>query len=90
MDGQLLKHIRQVANYTQIELAAIVGVNQASISKIEAGINQMQPDTAQRIKQAFKEAGISEKDITVLHNALTQLRKEGEASASNIYSVKSD
>ncbi|MFS0637899.1 helix-turn-helix domain-containing protein [Mesobacillus foraminis] len=67
MNKDLLKHVRQIAGFTQRELAGKVGVHHSLICKIEKGVIPVQPVTEQKIYKAFSEAGISEQEIASLY-----------------------
>ena len=53
-DGEALKRLREQRGMSQRELAAAVGVNSATISRLENGQRQPKVVTAARIAQAFE------------------------------------
>lgn len=67
MNNELLRHLRQIAEYTQEEMALKVGCDRSLISKIEANVIPLQPHTEQKILKALGDAGISGAEIALLH-----------------------
>ncbi|WP_110519558.1 helix-turn-helix transcriptional regulator [Alteribacter lacisalsi] len=66
MTGELLKHCRQVAGYTQAGLAEAVGVSQSTMVRLENDAFQMRPATQRKIMEAFASEGIGTKEISLL------------------------
>ncbi|OIJ12962.1 hypothetical protein BKP35_10405 [Anaerobacillus arseniciselenatis] len=81
MDLQLMKHVRQIAELTQEELAEKVGVHRTLINKIETGAVPVQDATLQKIKRAFNDAGITDADIELLASVF---------ASKNMKSVRKD
>ncbi|QGQ47252.1 helix-turn-helix domain-containing protein [Metabacillus sediminilitoris] len=68
MNTELIRHLRSITNLSQADLAKRVGVHQTLISKIEAGVIELQPHTEQKILSVFGTEGISGQDIALLHS----------------------
>jgi transcriptional regulator with XRE-family HTH domain len=66
MNRDLIKHLRFISNMNQTELAERVGVHQTLISKVEAGLIEMQPQTEAKLMQVFNDEGITPQDIALL------------------------
>lgn len=66
MNKELLKSIRLLTGYSQIQLAEKVGISHSTISRVEAGLIKLKPKTEREILNVFNEIGISEQEITSL------------------------
>ncbi|KOS67119.1 hypothetical protein AEA09_14800 [Lysinibacillus contaminans] len=71
INKELIKHLRSIANLSQDELAKRLGVHQTLVSKIEAGLVELQPRTEQKLMNVFKAEGITPKDIALLQSVFT-------------------
>jgi len=61
LSGRLMRAARCLLGWTQAELAARSGVARGTILRLEAALApdvQVQYDTAQRLQQCFKRAGV--------------------------------
>jgi transcriptional regulator with XRE-family HTH domain len=66
MNHELIKHLRMLSGLSQNELAEKLDVHQTLVSKIEAGERIIQPQTEEKLRQVFNEAGVSDADISLL------------------------
>ncbi|MCA1024280.1 helix-turn-helix domain-containing protein [Halobacillus litoralis] len=70
MNYVLFKHLRQVAGFTQTELALKVGCERSIISKVENGTKPITKRMESRLHLALKEAGISGKEVLLLQQVI--------------------
>jgi transcriptional regulator with XRE-family HTH domain len=66
MNIETLKYCRQLAGYTQKELAEKVGITDSYISKIEAEKVPLPSEIEIKILQVLSDAGISRQDFILI------------------------
>lgn len=74
LDKNLVRHLRQIAELTQKELADKLGVHDSLISKIESGVTLIQKPLEQKMMQVFSDSGISIENMILL-SGIFQARK---------------
>ena len=84
--GKRIKELRKSKNITQEKLAEITGMDITSLSKIETGRNYPQPDTIEKLADAF------EIDIDKLFTFKNLLSKDDyiESINKNIMFIQND
>jgi len=75
LDKHLAKHLRQISNLTQKELADRLGVHDSLISKIESGTTAIQKPLEEKMMQVFSDEGISIENMILL-SGIFQARKD--------------
>lgn len=75
LDKHLAKHLRQIANLTQKDLADRLGVHDSLISKIESGTTAIQKPLELKMMQVFSDEGISVENMILL-SGIFQARKD--------------
>jgi transcriptional regulator with XRE-family HTH domain len=79
MNGMYIKLLRHFAGQmTQEELAEKVGVSHVSISRYEAGVSKMGPDTERKIKEAFSDSGLDESEQALLYEVMNKQKRKGD------------
>ena len=71
-----LKNIRQSKNITQAVLAEMAGVKQATISRIEQGVNNPSLSVAQRVADALEVSPVELFGLPELEQAVLQKFRE--------------
>lgn len=66
MNPKLLKHLRQLCNFTQAELAKEINVHQTLIGKLETGETPIHSRSEEKLKKVFATKGIRERELSLL------------------------
>jgi transcriptional regulator with XRE-family HTH domain len=79
MNGMYIKLLRHFADgMTQEELSEKAGITQSSLSRYEANISRMAPDTERRIRKAFMDVGLDESEQALLHEIMKIKNRKGD------------
>ncbi|MGG3912420.1 helix-turn-helix domain-containing protein [Rossellomorea vietnamensis] len=73
---KLLRHF--AGQMTQEELSEKAGITQSSLSRYEANISKMAPDTERKIREAFSDSGLDESMQAVLYEVMNKQKRKGD------------
>jgi len=91
--GKRIKELRLRKNYTQEQLAEILGIGERNLSKIECGVNFVSSETLEKLSDAlgvsYKELFDFEhlKDEEMKKEELITALKNGEIDVSLLYRI---